>query len=68
MIPLKPIVFMRKGMWFAVAGGTGYVYIKEYRLWVRALSQASVLTYLVTAIRTMTAYQVKGLKNASIHE
>lgn len=67
MIPLKPIVFMRNGMWFAVACGTGYVYYPQYGRWIKALSQASVFTHLVTAIRTRTAYQVKGLKNASVH-
>lgn len=67
MIPLKPIVFMRNGMWFAVVCGTGYIYSKTAGRWFKALRQASVFTHLVTAIRTRTAYQVKGLKNASLH-
>ncbi|WKV16883.1 hypothetical protein [Escherichia phage PH1062] len=67
MIPLKPIVFRRGSLWYAVSCGTGYVYYPKHGRWLKAISQATVFTLLVTAIRTGTACQVKGLKNASLH-
>lgn len=67
MIPLKPIVFMRNDIWFAVTCGIGYVYHPKCGRWLKAISQAAVYSHLATAIRTRTAYQVKGLKNASVH-